>query len=232
MQCIILAAGKGTRLQPLTNTRHKALVLVAGTPILDHIAAMLPAAVDELIIVVGHFSEQLRAHCGQNYFGRPVTYVEQAEQQGTAHALWLCKDLTKGRFLYLFSDDLHSAADLDALITHERGMLVYETANPERFGVVTQHPDGTLDQLVEKSSNPPSNLASTGAFVLDQHIFEYKPEVVTGGEFYHTDMIERYAQTYPVMVVSQQVWLPIGYPEDVTKAEKLLCCREELNLRP
>jgi NDP-sugar pyrophosphorylase family protein len=77
MQCVILAAGKGTRLRPLTDDIPKPLVLVAGKSLLEHIVAALPSAVDELIIVHGYLGEQIKAHCGEFYFGRKVTYVEQ-----------------------------------------------------------------------------------------------------------------------------------------------------------
>jgi NDP-sugar pyrophosphorylase family protein len=222
MQCIILAAGKGTRLRPLTESTPKPLVQVNGVPLLDHIVQSLPSAIDELIIVTGYLGEQIRTHCGEEFFGRPVTYVEQTEQKGTGHALWLCKDLVKGRFLYMFADDLHGAQDLARVTSYTRGMLTLTTNTPERFGIVVRNPDGTLAEFVEKPTHPPSNLASTGVFVLDEHIFEFKPTVETNGEFYHTDMIREYAKQYPIAVVEQRTWIPIGYPEDITKAESLL----------
>jgi NDP-sugar pyrophosphorylase family protein len=92
MQCVILAAGKGTRLRPLTDTIPKPLVKVAGRPLLDHIVEALPSSVNELIIVTGYLEEQIHTHCGKSFHGRKVTYVHQEEQKGTAHALWLCKD--------------------------------------------------------------------------------------------------------------------------------------------
>jgi NDP-sugar pyrophosphorylase family protein len=222
MQCIILAAGKGTRLRPLTDTTPKPLVHVNGQSLLDHIVTALPSAVDELIIVTGYLGEHIREHCGSEYFGRKVTYVEQVEQKGTGHALWLCKDLVNGRFLYMFADDLHGAQDLARVTSYTRAMLTLTTDTPERFGIVVRNPDGTLAEFVEKPVHPPSNLASTGVFVLDAHIFEFKPTVETNGEFYHTDMIREYAKQYPIAVVEQQTWIPIGYPEDITRAERLL----------
>lgn len=222
MQCVILAAGKGTRLRPLTNDTPKPLVPVNGKPLLDHIAGALPSAVDELIIVVGYLGEQIKTHCGDTYFGRRVTYIEQTEQKGTGHALWLCKDHIKGRFLFMFADDLHGATDLARVTSYTRAMLTLCTDTPERFGIVVRNPDGTLAEFVEKPEHAPSNLASTGIFVLDEHIFDFEPKVETNGEFYHTDMIREYAKQYPIAVVEQHMWLPIGYPEDVERAEQFL----------
>lgn len=222
MQCVILAAGKGTRLRPLTETTPKPLVKVAGKTLLDHIVESLPSAVDELVIVTGYLEEKIRAHCGQEFHGRTVTYIHQEEQKGTAHALWLCKDSLKGRFLFMFADDLHGKDDIARVTSYSRAMLTYQTETPERFGIVVRHPDGTLAEMIEKPEHPPSNLASTGVMVLDTNIFEYEVTVEKNGEFFLTDVIEEYAKKYPIAVVEQSLWLPIGYPEDIRSAEQVL----------
>ncbi len=222
MQCIILAAGKGSRLRPLTEHTPKPLVKVNGKALLDHIIDALPSAVEEIIMVTGYLEEQIREHCGSEYAGRKITYVHQEEQKGTGHALWLCKDLIKGRFLFMFADDIHGKNDLARVTSFDRGMLVLQTDTPERFGIVTKHPDGTMAEFVEKPEHPPSNLASTGVFVFDEHIFEYEPTVQTNGEFYHTDMTKEYAKKYPIRVVEQEMWIPVGYPEDIARAEEIL----------
>lgn len=223
MQCVILAAGKGTRLRPLTEHCPKPLVLVCGKPLIDHIVEALPSSVDELIIVTGYLGDQIRTYCGASFHGRRVRYVTQKTANGTAPALWLCKDLLQGRFLFMFADDIHGKADIARLASYSRGMLAYSTDTPDRFGIIVRHPDGTLAEIVEKPVHPPSNLASTGVMVLDQHIFEYEPTVETNGEFYLTDVLAQYAATYPMAIVEEQTWLPIGYPEDITAAEQRLC---------
>jgi NDP-sugar pyrophosphorylase family protein len=223
MQCVILAAGKGTRLRPLTDTVPKPLVKVAGKSLLDHVVEALPSSVDELIIVTGYLEEQIHAHCGESFHGRKVTYVHQEEQKGTAHALWLCKDLLKGRFLFMFADDLHGSNDIARATSYTRSMLTLTTSTPEKFGIVVRHPDGTLAEMIEKPVHAPSNLASTGVMVLDEHIFKYDPYAVeTKGEYYLTDVLRQYARDYPIAVVEQDLWIPIGYPEDIGKAERIL----------
>jgi UDP-N-acetylglucosamine diphosphorylase / glucose-1-phosphate thymidylyltransferase / UDP-N-acetylgalactosamine diphosphorylase / glucosamine-1-phosphate N-acetyltransferase / galactosamine-1-phosphate N-acetyltransferase len=230
MQCVILAAGKGTRLRPLTDNTPKPLVQVAGKTLLDHVVESLPSAVKELIIVTGYLEEQIKEHCGKEFHGRKVKYVTQVEQKGTGHALWLCKEHIKGRFLFMFADDLHGVQDIARATSFTRSMLTLTTSTPERFGIVVRHPDGTLAEMIEKPAQPPSNMASTGVFVLDEHIFEFEPKVQMNGEFYHTDMVREYAKKYPIAVVEQTVWIPIGYPEDVEKAEKLLAVRSNVHV--
>ncbi len=222
MQCVILAAGKGTRLRPLTDSCPKPLVHVAGKPLLDHIIEALPSAVDELILVIGYLGEQIRTHYGSIYNGKKVTYVEQVEQNGTAHALWLCKDLLTGRFLFMFADDIHGKNDIARVTSYSRAMLTMTTDTPERFGIVVRNPDGTLAEMIEKPTHSPSNLASTGVMVLDTHIFEFEPQEPVNGEYYLTEVIERYAQKYPIAVVEEHLWIPIGYPDDITRAEEIL----------
>lgn len=221
MQCIILAAGKGTRLRPLTENCPKPLVEVGGKTLLDHIVSALPSSVDELVIVTGYLGNMIRDHCGEEFHGRKVTYVTQEEQNGTAKALWLCKDLIKGRFLFLFADDIHGKDDLARATSYTRSLLVASVPNPENFGIVVRNPDGTLGLMIEKPKNAPSNCASTGAMVLDQHIFEFEPQTPLNDEFYLTEVIERYAQEYPVAIVEQSTWIPIANPDDVANANKL-----------
>ncbi len=222
MQCVILAAGKGTRLRPLTENLPKPLVEVGGKTLLDHIVGSLPSSVDELIIVTGYLGHMIHEYCGTEFHGRTVTYVTQEEQNGTAKALWLCKDLIKGRFLFLFADDIHGKEDLARATSYTRSLLVASVPNPESFGIVVRNPDGTLGLMIEKPENAPSNCASTGAMVLDEHIFEFEPQTPVKGEFYLTEVIERYAQKYPIAVVEQSRWIPIANISDVEKANVTL----------
>lgn len=223
MQCVILAAGKGTRLRPLTEHTPKPLVKVAGKTLLDHIVEALPSAVKELIIVTGYLEDQIKDYCGSEFHGKKVRYVTQVEQKGTAHALWLCKDMLKGRFLFMFADDLHGANDIARATSYTRSMLTLTTDTPEKFGIVVRHPDGTLAEIIEKPEQAPSNLASTGVMVLDDNIFKFNPYAKeTKGEYYLTDVIQEYAKEYPIAVVEQSLWIPIGYPEDIEKAERIL----------
>lgn len=227
MQCVILAAGKGTRLRPLTENCPKPLVEVGGKTLLDHIVGALPRFVDELIILTGYKGEMIREYCGEEFHGRKVKYVHQEEQNGTAPGLWLCKDKIKGRFLFLFADDIHGEDDLARATSFSRALLVSNVSNPEKFGIVVRKPDGTLDQMIEKPKHAPSNCASTGAMVLDQHIFEFEPQEAINGEYYLTEVIERYAKKYPIAIVEQNTWIPIASVEDVEKANKILASKLE-----
>ena len=81
--------------------------------------------------------------------------------------------------------------------------------------------------MIEKPKHAPSNCASTGAMVLDTNIFKFEPETEVNGEFYLTEVIERYAKEYPIAVVEENTWIPIASVEDVEKANKTLASKLE-----
>ncbi len=224
MQAVILAAGEGTRMRPLTLTCPKPLVLVAGKPIIEHVVSALPEEIDEIIIVVKYLQEQIRAYCGDIFCGKRVTYVEQGDTKGTAGALSYARPFIEGRFLITFADDLLAKKDLEELIKHEYSTLVTIHDHPENFGVVSLNQDGTLRTIIEKPEHPETNLISTGVSVLSPKIFDYEPEEKRG-ELFMTGMITGLAKEFPVAVVEASFWQPVGSPQDIPKAEAALLKR-------
>lgn len=222
MQCVILAAGKGTRLRPLTETRPKSLVLVSGKPILRHILERLPDQIVDVFIVVGYRGDQIVAEIGDEAFGRHIHYVWQEEQLGTAHALGLCKGHLNGKFLLLNADDIYDKRSLEDLVSLPLGLLAEKHEHPERFGVLTLNEDGTLCDIIEKPKEPPTNLVATGAMVLDPDIFKYKAEPHANGEYFIPVLLTQLAKDRPVFVRSATMWVTVNMLEDVTNAEAAL----------
>ena len=223
MKCVILAAGEGKRMRPLTLATPKPLLAVAGRPILEHIVGVIPGEITELIMVIGYRGDQIQDFCGTNFLGRKVRYVWQGEKLGTGLALKLCQSLVGNeRFLLVYADDLYGAGGMAECLSHPRSLLVTEHPEPQRFGVVTLHPDGTVASIVEKPEQPSSNLVSTGAMVLDEHIFRYQPELHSNGEYYLTSMISRLVRDHRVAGVKTESWFPIGSPEDLDTAEEFI----------
>src|SRR3989338_8468553 len=112
MQAVILAAGEGVRMRPLTLTTPKPLLEVAGKFLLRHIVEALPSEVDELVIVIGYLGDQIKNYCGTEFCGKKVSYVWQKEKTGTGKALFLCEPLVRGRFFMLYADDILGAEGL------------------------------------------------------------------------------------------------------------------------
>lgn len=225
MQCVIICAGKGTRMRPLTNTTPKPLLEVCGKPVLQHVVEALPSEIDEIVLVVGYLQEQIREVCGQEYLGRAVTYVEQSNfSGGTGDALLCTKDIVSGTFLFMYADDIHGAPALAEAVKKDHAILSTTCDHPEDFGVIEQNEDGSLKGIIEKPSNPPSNLINIGGFVLNSSIFDYSIAAdIDSGEIYATDYITAYAADNKIEVIQQNVWIPVGRPEDIAKAEQKLC---------
>ncbi|KXK00107.1 MAG: Glucose-1-phosphate thymidylyltransferase [Parcubacteria bacterium OLB19] len=227
MQCVILAAGRGTRMQPLTNDTPKPLIKVCGKPILEHIVKALPKEIDEIILVVSYLKEQIQAFCGEEFLDRKVKYVVQDNPAGgTGDALFTTKSLIRGRFLFMYADDIHGSEALKEVIKYPYAMLSHRSSEPEKFGVLELNDDNTLKAIYEKPKNPPSDLINIGGMVLDTDIFNYQVKPSVGGEVLVTDMVTTFAKDHSVKVVEQSVWIPVGKPEDIAVAETILCPRK------
>lgn len=223
MKAVILAAGEGKRMRPLTDKYPKPMLRLREKPLLEHLIESLPQEIDQIILVVGYRSEQIQKHFGEQFGRFRIWYVQQEKPEGTARALTLCKDLLgRGRFMSLYADDLHGKDDLQALVAHPLSVLVKEVDNPEQFGVVTLAKGNQVVSIVEKPQRPISNLVVTGPAVLDERIFGFEPPQHTSGEYFLAEAIGKLVENHPVIAVEQRFWLPIGYPEDLAKAEALL----------
>lgn len=124
MQAILLAAGEGTRMRPLTYQVPKPMARANGKNLLEHTISRLPKEIDELIIVVGYLAEQIINHFGDEFEGRKVIYVKQKKLLGTAHALSLCEQHIRGRFIVLMGDDMYSTEDIKNCLENEWAWLV------------------------------------------------------------------------------------------------------------
>lgn len=108
MEAIILAAGDSKRMKPLTDNIPKPLLKVAGKTLLWRLVDSFPKEVDEIILVIGYLGNQITDYCGDEFLGRPVTYVWQKERSGTYNALKLTENyLPENKSFFVFnSDDL------------------------------------------------------------------------------------------------------------------------------
>lgn len=224
MQAVILAAGEGKRLRPLTEDRPKPMVPIGDMPILEYTISILPKVIDEVILVVGYKQEKIREHFGEEWKGRKIIYVDQPEPKGTGEALERVRHLLRGEhFMLMFADDLYHPKDLEQCVTHSgMSILVKETEHPERMGVCMLDDSGNLQEIIEKPEVPPSNLANIGVYVLHQEIFNTPKYFDAEGEHVLPPQIGYLSRIRPIKVIRAQFWHPIAYPEDVEKAKELL----------
>jgi len=224
MQAVILAAGEGKRLRPLTNDLPKPMVRVNGKPILEYTLEILPSIISEVIMVVGYQKEKIIEYFGESFKGMPIKYVEQKEPLGTAHALDVAgSEIKKGDFLFLYGDDLYHQDDLDALVRLASPVvLVKEAIHPEKFGVCLVDRNGYLTAVLEKRPDPPSNLVNIGVYLLNEEIFDIPRVQLPNGEFNLALQIGNWATSRRIRVIRAKFWHPIGYPEDVEAANSLV----------
>lgn len=211
-------------MRPLTNTTPKPMLCVAGKPILHHIWESLPDSVDRVILVVGYLRDHIRSYFGSEFLGKKITYIEQKEKRGTAHALNLCRSHLKPdeKFLLMYADDLHDKQSIEKCSQSEQGLLVYNVKHPKRFGIVTTNSLGHITDIEEKPEKPKSAMAAVGVYILDNRIFKYAPDRDQNGEYFLTTMIQKMIKDHPVAAHETAFWHPIGYPEDLKAAEKIL----------
>lgn len=223
MQAVILAAGEGKRLRPLTIDRPKPMVEINGRPILEHTLKSLPREIDEVILVIGYLGEVIKSHFRSSFKGLKIKYVYQSEPKGTSDAFYAARDSIKEEsFMLLYADDLYHPEDLQKCISDAPTVLVKESAHPERFGVCLVDGEGVLLDILEKQENPPSNLVNIGAYILDRSIFSVPQVFLPNGEANLAAQIGVWAKTKRIRTVKARFWHPIGYPEDIPGAERYL----------
>ncbi|MBI2063383.1 MAG: NTP transferase domain-containing protein [Candidatus Yanofskybacteria bacterium] len=229
MRCIILAAGEGIRMRPLTLKTPKPMIKICGKPLLEHIIGILPSAVDELVLVVGYLQDQIKDYFKESFGRFKIVYIVQKEKLGTYNALKLCEGLLKTdeRFFLLYADDLHGPRALEKCMGSKGPCLVIdENANPSKFGVVEISEDGSIKNIEEKPVHPKTNLVLTGAQLLTKEVLNFPARRHSNGEYFLTDSIDQMITAgHKIYAVKTDFWLPMGYPEDIEGAEKLLSSR-------
>lgn len=223
MQCVILAAGKGTRMRPLTYDIPKPMLPLKGKPILEYTLAALPKEIDEVIFVVNYLGEHIQKYFGMEWKGRKIHYVLQEELNGTGGAIHSCKHLLKEDFLVLMGDDLYCRNDLKNICDNGLAILALEVENPKRFGVFKLDKEGNLVDIIEnKSEIKGKQLINAAAYKLNKKFFGYSLVSISETEYGLPQTLVKVAQDFPVKILKAREWFPIGFPEDIEKAEEVI----------
>ena len=222
MQTVILAAGEGTRMRPLTATVPKPMLPVADRPLCGHTAdAAIAAGASELVFVVGYEGDAVREHFGESYRGVPVQYATQAEQLGTAHAVEQALPHVVGDFVVLNGDDLYDEAAIRSLLEDGPALGAYRVDDPRPYGVFSIE-DGRLVDVVEKPDDPPSDRVNVGAYHFPAAAADWLEEVEVSerGEYEITDVVERLVAERDVRAVPVERWLGVGRPWELLAANE------------
>ncbi|MFH1786599.1 MAG: GDP-mannose 4,6-dehydratase [archaeon] len=234
MKGVVLAAGLGKRLRPLTLNKPKALVEINGKPLLWYSVQKLKrAGIREICIVTGRYGEKIRAYFGDgSKFGVRITYARQPKPLGIAHALSYAKSFVgESPFVLLLSDNIFQDSIKRLKVEHEKSgavssIVLKEVDNPKELGVA-EIQKGRIKRLVEKPSVPPSNLAITGIYFFSgpdvfRFIGRLKPS--KRGEYEITDtlqmMVSAGKRINPIRITGW--WKDTGNFIDLDIAEALL----------
>ena len=219
MHAVVLTAGRGTRIRPLSDTRPKPLLPVLDRPLAAEAAdAAVDAGADELVFVVGYEGEQVRETFGDNYRGVPTSYVDQGDPEGTADAVAAARELLDGPFAVLNGDNLYSADEVSRLFDAAPSIGVTEVDDPTSYGVVSTDGD-RVTGIVEKPDDPPSNLANVGAYVFPESAIDLL-EVGESerGERELTDVLAAVADRIDVTPVTVDDWMDVAHPWELLEA--------------
>ena len=234
MKALVLAGGAGTRLRPITHTSAKQLVPVANKPILFYgLEQIRDAGITDIGIIVGDTADEIRAAIGDGSgLGIDVTYVEQPEPLGLAHAVLTAADfLGDDDFVMFLGDNLIEGGIQDMVEEFAAGdaeaqLLLKRVSDPQRFGVAALRDDGSIDHLVEKPADPPSDLALVGVYLFRSSVLEAARSIEPSerGELEITDAIQWLLDRGHEVrsSVHEGWWLDTGKKDELLDANRIV----------
>ncbi|QLK25684.1 NTP transferase domain-containing protein [Natrinema zhouii] len=224
MKAVVLAAGQGTRMRPLSESVPKPMLPVADRPLAAHtVDAAVDAGADEIVLVIGYEGETVRNYFGTEYRGIPVSYAVQEEQAGTADAVNAARAHIDGPFAVLNGDNLYDQAAIDQLFDACPAVCAIEVDDPSNYGVLSTAADDPdlVTEIVEKPADPPTNLANAGAYAFPAEAREWlEVPASERGEHEITDVVARVIDEYNVTPVSLERWLDVGRPWELLEANE------------
>jgi glucose-1-phosphate thymidylyltransferase len=221
---IIPVAGLGTRLRPQTWSKPKPLVSVAGKPVLGHVLDRLTVLdLNKVVFVTGYLGDQIEEYV-RGHYDFEAAFVEQRNQLGQSHAVIMAREEVTGPTMILFPDMLFEA-DLSQLasLSADGAIFSKEVDDPRRFGVLVTE-NGRIRELVEKPSEPISNLAVVGIYyfkdicqLFDAIDYQMQHNLQQGNEYYLAAALQHMIDNG-----ANLTYLPVEVWEDCGKPEALL----------
>jgi glucose-1-phosphate thymidylyltransferase len=210
------------------------LIPVANKPILVRvIESIRDAGVDEIGIVIGSTGPEIQDALGDgSRWNVRLTYIPQDSPDGLAHAVKISRDFLGDERFVMFLGDNVIQGGIGSLISDfahsdwNSQIVLKEVPNPQSYGVAKLRPDSTIERLIEKPKDPPSNLALVGIYMFDHHIFEAADAIRPSarGELEITDaiqwLIDAGYSVYPH--VHTGWWIDTGKPTDMLEANSLV----------
>jgi len=217
-ECVILAAGNGTRLWPLTEKSPKCMIRVLKKPLVEWIVESVYDSCDKIVVVIGDKSEEVKSHLEKSKYASKLEFVLQAERKGTGHAILQAEQSISGDFFVLNADTFAREKFFKLLAENAalgKPFIVGKKSNDAgRFGVLELDSNGLLKNFVEKPQNIETGLINTGAYFLPKSFFEClkKLKISPRGELEATDAILDFAKHNELRGLTfDGYWNDIGY---------------------
>ena len=214
MKCVILAAGEGNRMHPLTYTRPKVMLPIAGKPILEwNLLNARAAGLKEFIFVVSYKSEMVREYFGDgNPWNVKINYVNQGKAMGTAHAIGTVEPFVSD-YIVLSGDTIFGTNDIKQIAKKGIKIGLVKIDNATEYGIVELKGKHVV-KIYEKMEHPLSNVINAGIYHFNKHIFDFirKTEKSPRGEFEITDSINILVSKEPMEGVFLKEWRDVVYP--------------------
>lgn len=218
---IVLAAGEGNRLHPLTKNRPKPMLPAAAKPILEHVFDQLvDAGVAEIVVVVGYKRERIQSHFGPSYRDVPVTYVTQNKQLGTGHAVLAAEAAVDGTCLVVNGDQIAASQIIrDTLEAHDAAATValLQRSSVAGYGGVLVD-EGRVTTIVEDPPDDREYLLNAGIYVLEPAAFDaIRAAEPRAGERLLVDGLSKLIKRGDAVrgTISEGLWVDATYPWDL-----------------
>jgi len=226
MKVVIMSAGKGVRMLPLTKNTNKSLIEINGKPFLSYLMNNLrEAGLNNIALIVGYKKEKVKEYLEKNYIKAEL--IEQKEYLGTGDAVKYAKGFVgQDNFILIGGDTLISSNDLREIAKEDGFNYVseYKTETPEKFGILVCSGD-SLIKIIEKPKKYVSNLASIGLYKFSPEIFKAleQTQLSPRGEYELIGAINILAKQGKIKVVKlKDYWVDLGCKEDIPKVETFL----------
>lgn len=222
MKAVILAAGEGRRMLPLTRTVPKPLLRIHSKTILDYIFDAFPPEIDEVVMVVGYLKQKIQQHLGARYQGRHIRYVTQEMQNGSATALMCAKELfmPNERFMIIYGDEIPTYDEMTKCLAREFSWICRPVLVPRQAGIATIASDERVKEVVERPEHPKSDISAAGIMVVNSDIFAYPLKQHLNGEYYLTALMNQFIVGHSVYAVPGRVIPGFWSPDEIIKIEE------------
>ena len=226
MRAILLAAGCGTRLRPITNTIPKCLVPIKGKPLLEiWLDRLTLAGIGPFLVNTHYLADQVDGFIEVSRYKDQVTLVYEPELHGTAGTLIENLDFFKGQDGILIHADNYCLADFSAFVHAHEGrpaecvmtMMTFRTDTPSTCGIVELDERGVVIGFHEKVAKPPGNRANGAIYILSSELLERLEADLQSVKDFSTEVLNRFISriyTYE----TKEVFLDIGTPESYEQA--------------